>query len=115
MPIHEASMPIRVAIVEDNLDFRMGTSLILRTSPGFEVAGEFANAEAFFVASDRIDPDVVLMDISLPGMSGIEATRLLREKHPRFQVIVLTMHQDDDSLFVRMWAAALAPLVSRNQ
>lgn len=107
MPIHEASMPIRVAIIEDNLDFRMGTSLILRTSSGFQVAGEFASAEAFFAASDSIDPDVVLMDISLPGMSGIEATRLLREKHPRFQIIVLTVHQDDDNVFRAICAGAI--------
>lgn len=100
-------MPIRVAIIEDNRDFRMGASLILRTSPGFQIAGEFGSAEEFFDAVGSLDTDVILMDISLPGMSGIEATRIIREKHPRFQIIVLTVHQDDDNVFRAICAGAI--------
>lgn len=104
---HGEHMPIGVAIVEDNADFRLGTSLILTTSPGYQVEGEFASAEEFLHALDEIHPDVVLMDISLPGITGIEATRILKERSPRVQIVILTVHQDDESVFRAICAGAI--------
>jgi DNA-binding NarL/FixJ family response regulator len=100
-------MPICVAIVEDNPDFRLGTSLILKTSPGYLVVGEFVSAEDLLRGMDDIHPDVVLMDISLPGMTGIEATRILKERTPRVQIVILTVHEDDDTVFRAICAGAI--------
>jgi len=100
-------MPICVAIVEDNPDFRLGTSLILKTSPGYLVVGEFVSAEDLLQGIDDIHPDVVLMDISLPGMTGIEATRILKETAPRVQIVILTVHEDDDTVFRAICAGAI--------
>lgn len=69
--VHRRHMPIAVALVEDHPDMRAGTSLILRASPGVSVVGEYAAAEDLFAGIRDPYPDVVLMDINLPGMSGI--------------------------------------------
>ena len=99
-------MAITVAIVEDNPDYRSGVSHILRASPGCEVTGEYSSAEEFFEDFDNCSPDVVLMDIGLPRMSGIEATTLLKRKHPRVQVVILSVYEDDESVFQAICAGA---------
>lgn len=103
-------MPITVAIVEDNPDYRLGTAYVLRTSPGFVVLGEYPSAEAFLEALPDAIPDVVLMDISLPGLSGIEAVRRLRQSHPRVQAVMLSVHDDDESVFQAICAGAVGYL-----
>jgi DNA-binding NarL/FixJ family response regulator len=104
-------VPITVSLVEDNRDYRIGTSHVLRASPGIVVTGEFASAEAFF---DSLEgggiPDVVLMDISLPGMSGLEAIALLKARHPRVQAVVLSVHEDSDNVFRALCAGAIGYL-----
>jgi DNA-binding NarL/FixJ family response regulator len=92
-------MPIAVAIVEDNPDIRMGTSYILRTSRSCSVVGEYANAEGLIDDFDRTAPDVVLMDIGLPGINGIEAIELLKREHPRVEIVVLSVYEDDANVF----------------
>jgi DNA-binding NarL/FixJ family response regulator len=105
-----APAPISVAIVEDNPDYRLGTSYILRTSPGFSVIGEYASAEAFFAALPAARPDVVLMDISLPGLSGIDAIGRLRADHPNVQAVVLSVHEDGEHVFQAICAGAVGYL-----
>ena len=100
-------MPITVAIVEDNPDYRNGISYILRASPSCNVVGEFINAEDFLDEVDNIQPDVVLMDIGLPGISGIEATSIVKQKFPRLQVIILSVFEDDDNVFRAICAGAI--------
>jgi len=100
-------MPVTVAIVEDNPDYRTGISLILHASPTCTIVGEFANAEDFLDDIDRLLPDVVLMDIGLPGMSGIEATSIVKGKYPRIQIIILSVFEDDDNVFNAICAGAI--------
>jgi DNA-binding NarL/FixJ family response regulator len=100
-------MPITVAIVEDNSDYRNGISYLLRASPSCKIVGEFANAEDFLDEVDDIQPDVVLMDIGLPGISGIEATSIVKQKYPRMQVIILSVFEDDDNVFRAICAGAI--------
>lgn len=99
-------MPISVAIVEDNPDFRLGTSFILRNSTECTVVGEYPGAEELIEAFDEIGPEVILMDIGLAGMSGIEATAMLKRKHPGVQIIMLTVYEDDENVFRAICAGA---------
>ena len=99
-------MSISVAIVEDNPDYRNGISYVLRTSPGFACVGDFATAEEFLEHLPQLHPDVVLMDIGLPGMSGIEATATLKESSPRTEIVILSVLDDDDNIFRAICAGA---------
>lgn len=99
-------MPITVAIVEDNLNLRMGTSYILSTSPKYKVAGEYENAEELLEEFREVNPDVVLMDIGLPGISGIEATAQIKTIFPRVQIIILSVFEDDENVFQAICAGA---------
>jgi len=103
-------VPITVSIVEDNPDYRLGTAHVLRAAPGIAVMGEFASAEAFFESLGRGVPDVVLMDIGLPGMSGIEAIAVLKARFPRVQTVVLSVHEDGENVFRALCAGAIGYL-----
>jgi DNA-binding NarL/FixJ family response regulator len=99
-------MPIAVAIVEDNPDIRAGTSYVLRSSRQSAIAGEYETAEELINAFDVIHPDVVLMDLGLPGMSGVEAIGVLKRLHPRVEIVVLSVFEDDDNIFRAICAGA---------
>ena len=99
-------MPISIAIVEDNPNLRVGTSYILKASPQYHVAGEYESAEELLESFAEIKPDVVLMDIGLPGMSGIAATAALKRQHPRAQIIILSVFEDDENVFQAICAGA---------
>jgi len=100
------SDPIRVLIVDDHAPFRAGLRALLTSVPEMEVAGEAGNGNDAILGATELQPDVILMDIQMPGMNGIEATRLIYQSNPHIGVIVLTMFEDDDSVFAAMRAGA---------
>jgi DNA-binding NarL/FixJ family response regulator len=96
---------LRVVVADDHPVFRDGLAMILRER-GIEVVAEVADGQEALAAVAASDPDVVLMDLTMPGMSGIEATRRIAAEHPAVMVLVLTMSEDDDSLFAALRAGA---------
>jgi len=97
---------IRVAIVEDRSEVRQGLAYLIGGSEGFDCVATFEDAEAALAAMEVLKVDVVLLDIGLPGMSGIEALPQIKEKQPRAQVMMLTVYEDDDRIFQSLQAGA---------
>ena len=97
---------VRVLVVDDHRLFREGLLALFATQPELEVAGEAASGEEALSQALTLLPDVVLMDIQMPGLGGLEATRRLVHTQPRIGVIMLTMLEDDDSVFAAMRAGA---------
>jgi DNA-binding NarL/FixJ family response regulator len=102
-----------IAIVEDHAGLRDSWRQIIETAAGFECLGSYATAEDGLREIPLLQPDVVLMDINLPGMSGIECTRLLRVRNPRTQVLILTVYEDADRIFEALEAGASGYLLKR--
>jgi DNA-binding NarL/FixJ family response regulator len=101
---------IRILLVDDHPLFRQGIRWTLESQHDMEVVGEVSDGQAAIQQADFLTPDVIVCDINLPGMNGLEVTRILRRRHPQCAIIVLTMHQDDEQLFnsIRVGAAAYA-------
>lgn len=97
---------IRVLIADDHRLFREGVASLLERAPDIELVGEAATGAESVRLVGEIDPDVVLMDLNMPGGGGIAATRALRERHPRVGVVVVTMLDDDASVFAALKAGA---------
>lgn len=106
-------MNIRVAIVEDDPDIRQSLSLLVRGTPGYELCGAFESAEAALEGLPGARPEVVLMDINLPGRSGIECVRRLKADRPGIQVVMLTVFDDSEDLFNSLSAGASGYLLKR--
>jgi DNA-binding NarL/FixJ family response regulator len=98
--------PIRVLIADDHPVFRSGLRTLVEESPGLTFAAEAANGEQALAACTELAPDVVLMDIRMPGMSGIDATRRIVSEYPSVGVLMLSMLDDDTSVFAAMRAGA---------
>ena len=103
--------PIRVLLVDDQKLMREGLRVLLEMEPDLEVAGEAGDGEAALAAYAEQQPDVVLMDVRMPGMDGVEATRRLRERWPEARVIILTTFDDDEYVFEGLRAGALGYLL----
>ena len=88
----------RVLIVDDHAFIRRGVQTILRSSPEWEFCGEASNAADAIRLVEQLNPEVVLMDVTMPGMNGIEATRIIRSLHPEVKVILLTLHESSEIL-----------------
>ena len=97
---------IRVLIADDHALFRYGVRAMLASEDGFEVAGEAATGEEAVALAAELEPDVVLMDVQMPGINGIEATRRVVERDPNVGVVVVTMFEENDSVFAAMRAGA---------
>lgn len=98
--------PIRIVIADDHPVFRDGLRALLGTVEDCELVGETSTGEGAIAAAMELQPDVVLMDIRMPGLDGIEATRQIVHTSPHIAVLVLTMFEDDESVFSAMRSGA---------
>ncbi len=97
---------VRVLVVDDHPLVRRGMRAILGTTADIEVVGEAADGRAAIEAAQQLTPDVVLMDLQMPDLSGIEATRAIIANQPDVRILVVTLFQDDDSVFLALRAGA---------
>ena len=104
---------IRVAIVEDQRDIREGLTTLINGTDGYRCTGAYRSMEEGLEGIKRNVPDIALCDIGLPGMSGIEGIRILKERHPGLQLMMLTVYDDDDRIFDALCAGACGYLLKR--
>ncbi|MFJ9787783.1 response regulator [Amycolatopsis sp. NPDC101161] len=103
--------PVRVLLVDDQALFREALATLLATHDGIDVVGEAGNGEEALSQIDAVEPDVVLMDLRMPVLDGVGATRRLRGDHPDVQVIALTTFDDDEDVFAALRAGAVGYLL----
>jgi DNA-binding NarL/FixJ family response regulator len=99
-------MSIRIAIFDDNKNIRDSITLLLKTIPGVEIAGSFSHVLDCVADVRNCRPDIILMDIEMPGMSGIEAVRLIKQSFPDIQILMQTVFEDDERVFTSICAGA---------
>lgn len=99
-------MPIRVLLADDHAVVREGTRQLLEREPDIAVVGEASNGEEAVRLAQTLQPDVVVMDVRMPGVSGVEATRRIKQQQPGVEVLVLTAHDDDQYVFTLLEAGA---------
>jgi DNA-binding NarL/FixJ family response regulator len=108
-------MPITVSIVEDNEQLRGTLARMLDRADGFECLGQYPSAEAALAALPAEKPNVVLMDINLPGINGVECVRKLKEILPEIQIVMLTAYEDTENIFNSLAAGAAGYLLKRSK
>ena len=110
---YESTKTIKTLIIEDQKELREGLQMLLKFTPGFECIGAFRTAEEGIARAKNEPPDVVMTDIGLPGMDGIEGTRRLKEMFPQMVVLILSVHDDDERIFDALCAGACGYLLKR--
>ncbi len=102
------SAKVRVLIIDDHPLFRQGIRWCLEDAGDIEVVGEAENGQEAIKLTERLAPDVVLVDINLPGLNGLEVARVIKRREPRIGIIVLSVYEDDEQLFqaIKVGAAA---------
>jgi DNA-binding NarL/FixJ family response regulator len=108
-------MAITVSIVEDNDQLRGTLARVIIRADGFQCLGQYASAEAALEAVPKEPPNVVLMDINLPGMNGVECARQLKQIVPQTQVLMLTVYEDTENIFNALAAGASGYLLKRTK
>ena len=108
-------MPLRVSIVEDDPAVRESLAGVIKGSPNFECLGAYGSAEEALCEVPHHLPDVLLMDIGLPGRNGIECTAAIKAAHPGLQVLILTTYDESKSIFEALRAGASGYLLKRSR
>lgn len=109
--MYQEGQPIRLLLVDDHPVVRKGTRDLLDTEHDFQVVGEAASGEEAILKARELVPDVILMDVSMPGMNGIEATRQIKAERPAQNVLVLTSYDDDAYIFALLEVGAAGYLL----
>lgn len=104
---------VKAAIIEDQTEIREGLADLIDTTDGYRCAGSYASMEAALARIGDELPDVVLVDIGLPGMSGIEGIAILKQRFPSLQLLMLTIYDDDDRIFDALCAGATGYLLKK--
>ncbi len=97
---------ITVAIVEDHQEIRDSLALLINATEGYECPATYSDCESAIEGIEENLPDVVLMDIGLPGMSGIEGIKKIKQKHPDIDFIILSIHENDENVFESLCSGA---------
>ena len=100
------SRPIRILVVDDHFMVRMGLSASLNVEPDLKVVAEAANGEAALQLYRKHHPDVVMMDLRLPGMSGVDCTAAITGEFPEARILILSTHSNEEEIFRVMQAGA---------
>jgi RNA polymerase sigma factor (sigma-70 family) len=108
-------MPIRVSIVEDDIGVQIALKGILSCAPSLTFVGAYGSAEQAYVSIVSDPPDVVLMDINLPGKSGIQLVKELKAKLPQLLVMMMTVYEDGDRIFASLQAGASGYMLKRSE
>lgn len=98
--------PIRLLIADDHPVFRYGIRAMLETVPEMQVVGEAVTGHEVVELAETLQPDIILMDLQMPGINGLEATRRIVSLHPTIHILVVTMFEDEQSIFAAMKAGA---------
>src|SRR5438093_7867228 len=108
-------MPTTVSIVEDNEQLRTTLARILNRAEGFRCLSAYGDAESALDGLPKDCPEVVLMDINLPGMNGVECVRQLKQRLPKLQIVMLTVYEDTENIFQALTAGAAGYLLKRTK
>jgi len=111
----ELPSPVGVAIIEDHREFRDYLTALISGTEGFQCTGSFRSVEEALPRIKAHVPDVILLDIGLPGMSGIEGIHLFKERYPEILLLTLTVHDDDERIFDALCAGASGYLLKKTQ
>jgi NarL family two-component system response regulator LiaR len=105
------TQPIRVMLVDDHAVVRSGLSAFLMVYPDLELVGEAESGEEAVARAALLQPDVILMDLMMPGMDGVAATRAIRQKYPNIQIVALTSYKEDNLVQGALQAGAIGYLL----
>jgi len=102
---------MKIIVVEDNQRIREGLKALIEGTIGFNCVGTFGDCESMFECVDKLMPDLILMDLGLPGMNGVDGIKLLKSRYPHIQTLVLTIHEEEDVVFDAICAGACGYLL----
>ena len=112
--MNKAEAPLRILLADDHVTVRHGLKLLIDSQPDMNVVSEVSDGEAAIRAALELKPDVVVMDISMPGMNGLAATKKLKQQQPNAAIITLTRHSDDAYLQELLRAGALGYVLKQS-